>query len=312
MTERTIQNLPVEFPKRLAENDDAVGQLLSASLQAHAPGPSETDSWNRLRAARRRPRALWLWCGALASCAIVTLVFLSARRSHDEWRTLARAESWVLAAPTAKSVEPIPAAVNITDGKPAKDRPARAMKSEEKPQSAAATPPSTRAEDTQECASLAREGNIGQATHCYDSIARGSSMAAELALYEKARLESRALGEQQRALDSLNEHSRRFPNGVLAAEVEMTRIELLSRTGRTREALIAIEHALDGAIGRERGADLLAIRGDIYSTQNNCDKATEDYARAKQLGVHPSRIAAGEKRCKTAVSPFAALPEKKN
>jgi tetratricopeptide (TPR) repeat protein len=92
----------------------------------------------------------------------------------------------------------------------------------------------------------------------------------------------------------------------------MTRIELLSRTGRTQEALIAIEHALGGAIGRERGADVLAIRGDIYSAQNRCDKAIEDYARAKQLGVHPSRIAAGEKRCKTAASPLATLPEKEN
>jgi tetratricopeptide (TPR) repeat protein len=152
-------------------------------------------------------------------------------------------------------------------------------------------------EDTSACASLARDGKFEHATNCYDGIARGTSMAAELALYEKARLESRALGNREQALQSLNEHSARFPKGVLHAEVSMTRIELLTRLGRTKDALLAIESALKGTVGKERGADLYALRGDLLSVQADCDAALKDYAEAKRLGVHPSRIAVGMKRC---------------
>jgi hypothetical protein len=122
-------------------------------------------------------------------------------------------------------------------------------------------------------------------------------MDAELALYEKARLEARALGQSAQALSTLDEHARRFPGGVLTTEVELTRIELLSQLGRRGEALSAIERGLQGVLGRERGGDLQVLRAELASEQGDCPKALEAAQLARQAGVHPSRLEATERRC---------------
>jgi hypothetical protein len=122
-------------------------------------------------------------------------------------------------------------------------------------------------------------------------------MSAELALYEKARLESRVLGDQSVALGTLEEHRRRFPSGVLGTEAGLTRIELLVRLGRATEALEAISTAMDGRLGKERGGDLHAMRGDLLVEQGDCPGALREYEQARQGGVHPSRLAKGTARC---------------
>ena len=134
-------------------------------------------------------------------------------------------------------------------------------------------------------------------------------MAAELALYEKARLESNALARGEAALATLEEHGRRFPRGVLANEVGMTRIELLIRVGRADSALAAIEQALQGPLGGERAGDLLALQGDLLSARGDCTAAVQSFAGARKAGVHDSRLESGEKRCAAAVAPSSADPE---
>ena len=131
----------------------------------------------------------------------------------------------------------------------------------------------------------------------------GLILAAELALYERARLESNALGRGEAALATLEEHGQRFPHGVLASEVGITRIELLIRLGRTDAALGAIEQALKGALGQERPGDLLALKGDLLAARGDCATALETFERARAAGVHASRLEAAEKRC---VKPLGA------
>ena len=147
------------------------------------------------------------------------------------------------------------------------------------------------------CSDMARKGHLEEAADCYSRIAEGNSMAAELALYERARLESRALGRGAAALATLDEHARRFPQGVLSTEAGLTRIELLTRLGRTNDALTAIEKALSGPIGKERGGDLYALRGELLSSRGDCSGANAAFALARSQGVPPSRPLAGEKRC---------------
>jgi len=151
--------------------------------------------------------------------------------------------------------------------------------------------------NTSGCSQMALKGQLEEAADCYSRIAQGNSMAAELALYEKARLESRALGRGAAALATLDEHARRFPHGVLSTEAGLTRIELLTRLGRTNDALDAIEKALSGPIGKERGGDLYALRGELLSSRGDCSGANAAFAMARSHGVPSSRPLAGEKRC---------------
>jgi hypothetical protein len=151
--------------------------------------------------------------------------------------------------------------------------------------------------DTSVCAQLARGADYEAAAACYGNVARGSSMSSELALYEKARLESKALGRSAAALATLDEHARRFAGGVLATEVGLTRIELLSQLGRSAEALSAIEKGMPGALGRERGGDLLVLRAELLATQGSCVAALEAAQQARGKGIHPSRLEAAERRC---------------
>jgi hypothetical protein len=122
-------------------------------------------------------------------------------------------------------------------------------------------------------------------------------MDAELALYEKARIEAKALGKSSQALVTLDEHARRFPGGVLSTEVELTRIELLSQLGRRAEALHAIDRGLQGALGRERGGDLQVLRAELLSAGGECTAALEAARLASQAGAHETRLKTTQQRC---------------
>jgi tetratricopeptide (TPR) repeat protein len=158
-------------------------------------------------------------------------------------------------------------------------------------------------DDTTRCAELARRGSYDAAARCYEAIAQGSSMAAELALYEKARIESKALGRGSAALATFEQHAKRFPSGVLATEVGISRIELLIQLGQGPAALTAIDQALGGPPGRERGGDLQALRADLLAAEGECDAAREALELARAAGVHPSRLDSTTRRCSEAAKP---------
>ncbi len=291
MTRR--ESSAIVFPKRLVDGENRAAALIRDALAEKIGGPSEARSFELLsgRPPRQPHAGRWVFAiGAMAALALFSAQSLLRSEQSLEPKITATAESWTpkRALPAARElgapeVQPEPAQPKLERAPPA--RSAR---------------PDPAASDTASCAELSRAGKYEAAVQCYGHIAQGSSMAAEIALYEKARLESRALGRGAAALATLDEHGRRFPSGVLASEVGMTRIELLIRLGRGENALAAIESGLKGPLGRERGGDLQALRADLLSTRGDCVGARAALSLARAAGVHPSRLQTAEQRCPAA------------
>jgi ferric-dicitrate binding protein FerR (iron transport regulator) len=141
--------------------------------------------------------------------------------------------------------------------------------------SARADARATRAEALAPCEAAAGAGHSREALDCYRRIDGGTDLAAELALYEAARLELRLTGDARAALETLDAYERRFPLGSLRAEVELTRVELLPRVGEHRRALELSERLLREHPDQERWRDLRLLRGNIFR------EALGDYARAE-------------------------------
>jgi len=272
-----------DFPPRLIEGEDQAAALLARALAEPAPGPTEEQSWRTLsnRPQRSAPR----WALPASAFALSAAAFLV----------------WFLRPPPAPSLgpdvwarssaaTPLPAPAPAVESAPAEALPAP----KERPKSLVSA---KREADAGQCSQLAKAGQYPAAAACYGNAGRGSSMDAELALYEKARLEAKALGQPSRALATLDEHTQRFAGGVLTTEVELTRIELLNQLGRRAEALRAIERGLQGALGRERGGDLQVLRADLLSASGDCAAAREAVDLARQVGAHASRLKATEQRC---------------
>jgi hypothetical protein len=110
------------------------------------------------------------------------------------------------------------------------------------------------------CAQLARAGSAEQARDCYERLSSGSGISAELALFEQARLEGKALRRPDSALRTLETHRRRFPRGSLRAEVMLAQIDWLLATGDSTHALQIVDEALDSGILRERTTELQRLR----------------------------------------------------
>jgi len=317
---------PLQFPSRLAENNDRAGRLLRESLEDSSRYPSECSSWQGLMQKRERPsRQLGVPAGyvlaLIGACAMAVIW----RLGHDppSIRLLAQPEAMptFVGASAPKNLDASPA--TRAPAEPVlKARHLPPTQVEERPRETA--PGNTGVEgpsalrqldvanetskSTSVCAAMARKGELAAAADCYGQIGRGSDMAAELALYEKARLESRALGRGATALATLDEHAKRFPRGALSTEAGLTRIELLTRLGRTNDALSAIDEALLGPMGLERGGDLYALRGELLARRGDCSGANAAFGLARSRGVSESRPLTGEKRCAESAREKDATP----
>lgn len=133
-----------------------------------------------------------------------------------------------------------------------------------KPEGAA--PPATHADDTaalggaKTCAGLARTGAAEEAITCYEKLAGGRGISAELALFEQARLAGKVLNRPDRALLTLQSYRERFPQGALRAEVMLAQIDWLLTSGQSAQALALIDEALRSGLVRERAAELEQVR----------------------------------------------------
>jgi tetratricopeptide (TPR) repeat protein len=271
-----------EFPRRLAEGEDGRARLIGRALAEPIGGPSEQHSWHALQS--RLVPAPWRWAlpaVALGLSALAALFWLG----RPSPAPALRADVWQQARATA----PAPAPSSIEPK--AASLPKLPVEKTRAPSSA------QRESEAPRCAALAKTGQYEAAVVCYGRAASGNSIDAELSLYEKARLEAKALGKSAQALATLDEHARRFPGGVLTTEVELTRIELLSQLGRRDEALAAITRSLGGALGHERGADLQVLRADLSAAKGDCATALEAAELARQAGAHPSRLETAARLC---------------
>lgn len=113
------------------------------------------------------------------------------------------------------------------------------------------------------CAQLARGGASEQALACYAQLANGTGMSAELALFEQARLEGKALRRPDRALGTLDAYRQRFPNGSLRAEVMLAQIDWLLASGNPARALQIVDEALASGLLRERTVELERLRATL-------------------------------------------------
>jgi hypothetical protein len=279
-----------EFLRRLVEGDDHQADLIRRALAEPPMGPSEQRSWQRLQArSQRRPTGLVL--PALAAALALSAFAAWLHRPRADLSLSPEILVHRATAPQAAVAGPA-VALPGTAGLATSERPRSTPRPSTSPSASAATEL-----DTAPCAKLAQSAEYAAATSCYGRVARGGTMTSELALYEKARLEARALGNGTLALTTLDEHRRRFPGGVLTSEVAFTRIDLLMRLGKRVEALAAIDEGLHGALGRERGADLHLMRAGLLATNGDCTLALQAASAAREAGVHPSRLEAVERRC---------------
>jgi hypothetical protein len=132
---------------------------------------------------------------------------------------------------------------------------------------------------------MARQGEPRAAEQCFGQRASGSGLSAEMALYEMARLRRDMLRDGAGALSALDDYRKRFPQGSLRHEVDITRVELLSDLGQGRQALRESEALLASATGRERAAELHMLRGNIYRHDLSDWKAgADEYAQAETFG----------------------------
>ncbi|MGC4089260.1 MAG: hypothetical protein QM756_15515 [Polyangiaceae bacterium] len=283
------------FPERLLVEQSRSGDLIKRALEEPQQVPSELQSFDALLQRRKRPSP-WRPLGyALAvSGALALVVFQlfgaqAAAPSVNAEALVSRPRFTPVAQPAPVEV---PAAVAPREEPALRPNLSKAPLAKPKPATvSAATPPAS------PCAELARDGKYDEAAACYGTQARGDGMASELALYEKARIEAKALNRAGDALATLEQYAQRFPHGVLATEASITRIELLIRGGQSDAALSAIERALSAAGGREREGDLQAWRAELLAARNDCTAARSALERARALGVHASRLANADKRC---------------
>jgi hypothetical protein len=108
-----------------------------------------------------------------------------------------------------------------------------------------------------------RHGAASEALGCYEQLASGSGMGAELALFEQARLEGKVLRQPGRALATLDAYRRRFPQGSLRAEVMLAQIEWLIAAGERARARTVVEEALASGLLKERASELERLRASL-------------------------------------------------
>jgi hypothetical protein len=135
---------------------------------------------------------------------------------------------------------------------------------------AAAVPPS--------CSSLLTGNDAAMAIRCLDQRSMGDGVGAEAALYEMGRLRRDRLGDLSGALQAFEEGRRRFPDGALSVEVQLSIVDLLPRLGRYQESLDESASLVAQASTVERTAELRLLRGNVYREGlNDCGRALIEY-----------------------------------
>lgn len=153
--------------------------------------------------------------------------------------------------------------------------------------------PSSSADTTTElapvpdCLNLARQGQARAAEGCFSERAQGAGLAAEMALYELARLRRDVLADANGALRALTDYRTRFPSGSLRREVDVSQLELLLQLGRSEEALKQSAELLASSSG-ERASELRMLRGHVLRKQSRFAEAEREYELAESAGARGS------------------------
>jgi hypothetical protein len=131
------------------------------------------------------------------------------------------------------------------------------------PETPAAATPIERRRSLPDCRALEQQERDDEAQTCLRALAEGNDLNAEIALYELARVQKESLGDPAAALATLRKQRRRFPEGALRDETELTTIELLPQVGQYRSALDLSDSFLARHPRHERAAELHLLRANI-------------------------------------------------
>jgi hypothetical protein len=260
-------------PVRLADSPGPAGDCLRQVLAQQDYGQAlprfVTLRDQRVRRARRQQSAL---LALLASTALFAAWTFRPEERPPSIRAEVTRESRAPANPSQASTLPAeprlaeaalatPKALKPVRPKTAAVRPNSRLAPGDPPrvEAARATEPEVKG-GAKACAQLAREGAAEQALTCYEKLAVGGGITAELALFEQARLEGKLLRRPERALQRLDNYRRRFPSGSLRAEVMLAQIDWLVTTGDTAGALGIVDEALGSGLLRERSVELERVR----------------------------------------------------
>jgi hypothetical protein len=271
-------------PRRFVDASGPTGELLRRALANPAPSrplPRFVD----LRERRARRLRFYRVGGALTAASLTLLALLALRvatnadatpaigaerfaatsgsdRSHAAAVAVAAAEQPAASA----SLTSVPASSGVVVADKPKQRTVSAT-----PQPSS-RPPSVTESDApagaetaglgtaKTCAQIARSGAAEEAITCYEKLAAGSGVSAELALFEQARLAGKVLHQPERALLTLASYRKRFPRGALRAEVMLAQIDWLVTSGQSARALPLVEEALRSGLLQERASELEQVR----------------------------------------------------
>lgn len=128
------------------------------------------------------------------------------------------------------------------------------------PRAAPPTPESRADRLAREAETLEQSGDYRGAASRYESLARENGLDAEWALYRLGKLRERHLGDREGALRAWLEHRRRFPNGSLRQEGDLSIVETLVRLRRNGEALAEVEGFLARYPSSERRGEMEGLR----------------------------------------------------
>jgi hypothetical protein len=264
-------------PRRFIEASGPSGDLLRQALADNGPSralPRFVD----LRERRAQRLRFYRVAGALTTAGLALLTLLALRAATSPGATpaigaeqfAARSDNQRTQAPApgtpSAPLTPVPASAAPALDKP-KPRPASAARlPSSRPPSAPAievlpTGGETAALGTAKtCAQIARGGAAEEAIACYEKLAAGSGVSAELALFEQARLAGKVLHQPERALRTLADYRERFPRGSLRGEVMLAQIDWLVTSGQSARALELVEEALGSGLLQERATELERVR----------------------------------------------------
>jgi len=264
-------------PPRLLEGvgpgADCLRQVLLQSASVALPRFAELRERRLQRARRQRGVSLLALAVGTVSCVLALrkeeprpriyaeVVYRPSGKQAVSASSAAPSEVQRQAEPTTK-LAPAPETALAAKVKSNPPRPAGEMPSrlDEHAPGDTEPEPAGAAGGAKACAQLARHGAAEEALGCYQKLAGGSGMSAELALFEQARLEGKVLRRPELAERTLSEYRRRFPQGSLRAEVMLAQIDWLVALGNSARALQLVDEALGSGLLRERTAELERLR----------------------------------------------------
>jgi hypothetical protein len=139
------------------------------------------------------------------------------------------------------------------------------------------------ASEPPECAAAGSDRPGPATLPCLRAQAAGGGLRAQVALFHIGRINQEDLQEPAGALATFEELRRRFPDGLLRAEADLSIVQLLAAAGRHGEALQESAALLARGSSPERAVELRLLRGNVYRQLGDPAGAEREYRLACDL-----------------------------